>query len=139
MSNKVQILIVDDEAVIRHAFERILSSERCDVVAVGSGPEALQAMARQAFDVVLLDLRMPGMDGLSVLREIKQHWPASEVVVITGYAALETAKESVALGAFDYLAKPVGPQDVIQVTHEALVHKGWVLRREPADAVPMHA
>ena len=54
-------------------------------------------------------------------------------------AALETAKESVALGAFDYLAKPVGPQDVIQVTHEALVHKGWVLRREPADAAPMHA
>lgn len=130
MSNKVQILIVDDESVVRHAFERILSSERCDVTAVGSGPEALQAMAQQPFDVVLLDLRMPGMDGMTVLRTIKQNWPDSEVVVITGYAALQTAKESVALGAFDYLAKPVGPQEVIHVTREALVHKGWALRHE---------
>jgi DNA-binding NtrC family response regulator len=130
MSNKVQILIVDDESVVRHAFERILSSDRCDVTAVASGPEALQAMAFQSFDVVLLDLRMPGMDGLTVLRTIKQNWPESKVIVITGYAALQTAKDSVALGAFDYLAKPVGPQDVIRVTRDALVHKGWALRRD---------
>jgi len=130
MSNKVQILIVDDEPVVRQAFERILSSARCAVVAVSSGAEALRVMAEQPFDVVLLDLRMPGMDGLTVLRTIKQNWPESEVVVVTGYAALQTAKESVALGAFDYLAKPVGPQEIIHVTQEALVHKGWALRRE---------
>lgn len=137
MSNKVKILIVDDESVVRQAFERILSSAHCDVVAVSNGPEALQVMAAQPFDVVLLDVRMPGMDGMTVLRAIKQNWPESEVIVITGYAALQTAKESVALGAFDYLAKPVGPQEVIHVTHEALVHKGWALRRE--SPVPTHA
>ena len=134
MSNRVKILIVDDESVIRQAFERILSSERCDVVAVASGTEALEALAAQSFDVVLLDLRMPGMDGLEVLRTIKRQWPACEVIIVTGYAALETAKESVALGAFDYLAKPVGPQDIIKVTQEALVHKGWMLRPERTSA-----
>jgi DNA-binding NtrC family response regulator len=69
-----------------------------------------------------------------VLRTIKQRWPEVEVIVITGHAALDTAKQSVALGAFDYLAKPVGPEDVIKVTHDALLHKGWALRadRRPA-------
>ena len=136
MSSRVKILIVDDDTVVRQAFERILASEHCDVVAVSSGAEALQAMDAQRYDVVLLDLRMPGLDGLSVLRAIKQDWPATEVVVITGYAALDTAKASVALGAFDYLAKPVGPQDVIKVTREALSHKGWTLRPE---RMPAHA
>lgn len=130
MSNRVKILIVDDESVVRQSFERILSSERCEVAAVASGAEALQAMQERPADVVLLDLRMPGMDGLSVLRAIKSRWPECEVIVVTGYAALDTAKESVSLGAFDYLSKPVGPQDVINATHEALLHKGWALRRE---------
>lgn len=138
MSSRVKILIVDDDATVRRAFERILAGEHCDVVAVPGGAEALQAMDAQRFDVVLLDLRMPGLDGLSVLRTIKHDWPATEVVVITGYAALDTAKESVALGAFDYLAKPVGPQDVIKVTQEAMVHKGWALRRERTPAHALH-
>jgi DNA-binding NtrC family response regulator len=131
MSSKVKILIVDDEPGIRQAFVRVLSSARCSAEAVGDGQAALQRMQQQKFDVVLLDLRMPGMDGMTVLRTIKQNWPASEVIIVTGYAALETAKESVALGAFDYLAKPVGPDEVINATTSALLHKGWALRRDP--------
>lgn len=138
MSSRVKILIVDDDTVVRQAFERILASEQCDVVAVSGGAEALQAMDARRYDVVLLDLRMPGLDGLSVLRAIKQDWPATEVVIITGYAALDTAKASVALGAFDYLAKPVGPQDVIKVTREALSHKDWTLRPERTPAHAFH-
>ncbi len=139
MSGKVKILIVDDESVVRQAFVRILSSERCSVEAVSNGPDALSRMREQAFDVVLLDLRMPGMDGMTVLRTIKENWPESEVIIVTGYAALESAKESVALGAFDYVAKPVGPEEVLNVTNEALLHKGWALRREPhAGFNPIH-
>jgi len=139
MSGKVKILIVDDESVVRQAFVRILSSERCSVEAVSNGPDALRRMREQAFDVVLLDLKMPGMDGMTVLRTIKENWPESEVIIVTGYAALETAKESVALGAFDYVAKPVGPEEVIHVTNEALLHKGWALRHEPhAGFSPIH-
>lgn len=131
MSSKVKILIVDDESVVRQAFVRILSSDRCIVEAVDNGADALRKMRDQAFDVVLLDLKMPGMDGMTVLRTIKENWPESEVIIVTGYAAIQTAKESVALGAFDYMAKPVGPDEVINVTNEALLHKGWVLRQEP--------
>jgi DNA-binding NtrC family response regulator len=125
---KVKIMIVDDEPVVRQAFTRILSCEQCTVESAANGRDALRSLQRQRCDLVLLDLRMPGIDGLTVLREIKRNWPEVEVVVITGHAALETAKESVALGAFDYLAKPVGPDEVIRITNSALLHKAWALR-----------
>jgi DNA-binding NtrC family response regulator len=79
---------------------------------------------------VLLDLRMPGMDGMSVLRTIKQKWPEAEVVVITGYPTLETAKEAIRLHAYDYLAKPVDPDDVIRVASGAMRQKTWSLHRD---------
>lgn len=123
----VKIMIVDDEQVVRQAFTRILSSEQRTVESAANGQDALRSLQRQRCDLVLLDLRMPGIDGLTVLREIKRNWPDVEVVVITGHAALETAKESVALGAFDYLAKPVGPDEVIKITNSALLHKAWAL------------
>ena len=134
MTQAVRILIVDDDAVVRQAFTRVLTSEQTEVQSAASGADALQCMRGRAFDLVLLDLRMPGMDGISVLRALKQEWPDSEVIIVTGYAAVETVKESIALGAFDYLAKPVGPQDVIAATRNALAHKGWALRHEPAAA-----
>ena len=131
----VRLLIVDDEAVVRQAFTRILSGAHCVVDTAADGAEALRKMRERPFDVVLLDLRMPGMDGLSVLRTIKHDWPDSEVIVITGYAALDSAKASVQAGAYDYLAKPVGPDEVLGATHGALAHKRWALKREPAPTV----
>jgi len=139
MNAKVKFLIVDDEPVVRQAFARILSGDHCIVETADNGQEALRKMAQQPFDVVLLDLKMPGMDGLTVLREIKQHWPDSEVIVVTGYAALDSAKASVVAGAFDYLPKPVGPEEVIRATNGALLHKRWALRRDaPAAALQVH-
>jgi len=78
----------------------------------------------------LLDLRMPGMDGMAVLKMIKQKWPETEVVIITGYPTVETAKEAVRLGAYDYLAKPVGPDDVINVANGAMTQKKWALHKD---------
>jgi DNA-binding NtrC family response regulator len=86
-------------------------------------------MERGAFDLVLLDLRMPGMDGLSVLKALKRNWPESEVVVITGFPSVASAKQAVQLGAFDYLAKPVGPEEVIGAARNALTHKQWTLKQ----------
>ena len=89
------------------------------------------ALARDLeVDIILLDLRMPGLDGMDVLKTIKQRWPDSEVVVITGYPTIETAKEAVRLGAHNYIAKPVGPDDVIRAAHEAMTQKRWALRSE---------
>ena len=129
--NKRKVLIVDDDEVVRLSYERSLSGTACNVEAAKNGEEALQTMEREPVDVVLLDVRMPGMDGMSVLRTIKQKWPASEVVIITGYPTVDSAKEAVRLGAFDYLAKPMAPQDVINVTDSAITHKNWALQRMP--------
>jgi DNA-binding NtrC family response regulator len=131
MCAKSNVLIVDDDEVVRLSHLRSLKSAYCDIEAVGDGEDALRVMEQQRFDVVLLDLRMPGMDGMSVLRAIKQKWPESEVVVITGYPTIETAKEAVRLGAYDYLAKPVGPVEVINATDGAITRKKWALHKMP--------
>ena len=130
MIEKTKILVVDDEEVVRLSYLRTLSGERCKVEMVRDGKGALQIMGQQPFDVVLLDLRMPEMDGLTVLKTIKEKWPESEVIIITGFPAVDSAKEAVALGAYEYLAKPVGPDDVINAANGAMMHKRWALRCE---------
>ena len=130
MCDNVRILVVDDEDVVRRSYVRTLATDHCQVETAADGFEALEKMQDRRFDVVLLDLRMPGMDGMTVLREIKRNWPDSEVIVVTGYAALDTAKASVLEGAFDYLPKPVGPDEVLHAASGALQHKRWALRRE---------
>ena len=130
MLEKTKILVVDDEEVVRLCMLRTLSGEHCNVETVRNGNDALQVMGQQQFDVVLLDLRMPGMDDMTVLKTIKQKWPESEVIIITGFPAVESAKEAVTLGAYDYLAKPVGPDDVINAANGAMLHKRWALRCE---------
>jgi len=130
MDDKTKILVVDDEEVVRLSHIRTLASMHCNVEVVRDGKEALQVMEQRPADVVLLDLRMPGMDGMSVLKMIKQRWPETEVVIITGYPTVETAKEAVRLGAFDYLAKPVGPDDVINVANGAMTQKRWALHKD---------
>lgn len=134
MSDKNRILIVDDDETVRQSYLRSLESISNNIEAASDGEEALQTMEQQPFDVVLLDMRMPGQDGLSVLRTIKQKWPESEVVIITGYPTVASAKEAVRLGAYDYVAKPVGPQDVINVTDGAITRKQWALHRVPDTA-----
>jgi DNA-binding NtrC family response regulator len=130
MKPRARILIVDDEEVVRLSYMRILAGADCQVKAVWTWDQVSQAMREEAFDLVLLDLRMPGMDGLSVLRELKSRWPDSEVIIITGYPTLASAKEAVSLGAYDYLAKPVGPAQVIAAASAAMLHKLWALRED---------
>jgi len=132
MNEKTNILVVDDEEVVCRAYLRALTAAHCNVEAVRDGKGALDVMEQRAFDVVMLDLRMPGRDGMSVLRTIKEKWPESEVVVITGYPSVDTAKEAIRLGACDYLAKPVSPDDVIRAADGAMMCKHWTLRAEHA-------
>lgn len=131
MNNRANILIVDDEEVVRLSHLRSLEGADCNARAAVDGKEALQEMEQHPADVVLLDLRMPGLDGMDLLKTIKHRWPDSEVVVITGFPSIESAKQAVQLGAFDYLAKPVGPNDVIKATNDAMNQKRWALRSDP--------
>lgn len=133
MNRTPAVLIVDDEEIVRRGYARILSGAQCRTDAVWDGDEALRAMERQPYDVVLLDLRMPGTDGMTVLKTIKQKWPECEVVVITGFPSIETAKESLRLGAYDFLAKPVGPDEVIGATRGAVTRKQWALHAVQAE------
>lgn len=130
MEDKIRVLVVDDEEVIRLCYRRVLSGDGFSVVSVVDGREALELIEAKKFDVILLDLRMPGLDGLQVLKAIKDRSPESEVVIVTGYPSIDTAKEAVRLGAYDYLAKPVVPEAVIRATTGAWMQKRWSLQRE---------
>ncbi|MBT8048468.1 MAG: response regulator [Xanthomonadales bacterium] len=128
MNEKASILIVDDEEVVRHSHLRSLADTGCYTETAEDGHKALHVMEQHPFDVVLLDLSMPGLDGMDVLKTIKNRWPECEVVVITGYPTIESAKEAVRLGANNYIAKPVGPDDVIKAANEAMTQKRWAMR-----------
>jgi len=134
MNAKAKILVVDDEEIVRMSYVRILAGINCNVQAVWTWMQVSQLMQQDPFDVVLLDLRMPGMDGMTVLKAIKQCWPESQVIIITGYPTIDSAKEAVTLGAYDYLTKPVGPDEVIDATNNAMLHKRWALQ---SDAGPV--
>ena len=139
MNNTASVLIVDDEEVVRRSHLRSLASAGCRAEAAENGAQALQVMEQHPFDVILLDLRMPGLDGMEVLRTLKARWPDSEVVIITGYPTLESAKEAVRLGAQNYLVKPVGPDDVIRAANDAVMHKRWTIRSDPEERRAEHA
>jgi len=128
-----KILIVDDDEVVRLSYLRSLAKVDWNVESTWDGNNALRAMEEKGFDVVLLDLRMPGKNGMEVLKAIKDKWPETEVVIITGYPTIDTAKEAVRLGACGYLAKPVGPDEVINAANGALMQKQWSLHREQAN------
>jgi DNA-binding NtrC family response regulator len=130
MRTTTNVLVVDDEEIVRLSYLRTLAGNQCKVQAAENGTDALELMGQQRFDVVLLDQMMPGMDGMMVLKRIKAQWPETEVIMITGFPAMESAKEAVALGAFDYLSKPVGPDEVLSAAQCAMTHKRWGLRRD---------
>lgn len=130
MNQQANVLIVDDEEVVRRSHLASLESAGCRAKAARDGRQALRAMEQHPFDVVLLDLRMPGLDGMEVLRTIKDRWPESEVVVITGYPTIESAKEAVRLGAFNYVVKPLGPDELVKAANDAMTRKRWAMHSE---------
>lgn len=136
MNAIANVLIVDDEEVVRRSYATALATGACRASAASDGAEAIAAMEREPFDVVLLDLRMPGESGIGVLRQMKQRWPEREVVIVTGYPSVETAKEAVRLGACDYLAKPVGPDEILEAARCAFLRKQWAMRGAANDATP---
>jgi signal transduction histidine kinase/FixJ family two-component response regulator len=113
------ILVVDDERDIRDGSERILSRKGYKVTKASNGEEALQCVEKTPFSIVLLDLKMPGMDGLEVLRLIRESHPETLIIVITGYATIETAIEAMKLGAYDFIPKPFKPDQLRIVVDRA--------------------
>ncbi len=109
---KKNILIVDDESVVRKGISRALEKKRMNARQAVSGREALDILDSQAIDLVLLDIRLPGMDGIQVLKQIRLRHPETEVIMITGYPTIDSAVHCVKLGAVDYLVKPFRLDDL---------------------------
>src|SRR5207302_4063569 len=114
------ILVVDDESGIRQSLTSILEEEGYRVEAVGSGEECLATVAARPFDLILLDVWLPGMDGLVTLERLQQSVPAPMVVMISGHGNIETAVRATKLGAFDFVEKPLSIEKTILVVKTAL-------------------
>ena len=120
---KRRVLIVDDEPGVRESVSMVLK-DAYEPVAVSSGQEALQAVAAQPVDVVLLDIVMPGMDGLQVLEEIHARHPQLPVIMLTATKTVKTAVDAMKLGAFDYLTKPFDVDELRIVLDKATQQRG---------------
>ncbi len=122
-THQARILVVDDEPNVRLLLAREIGDRGHEVVAVSDGAQAMEEMGRENFDVVLTDIRMPGMDGMALTEWIKRTRPDTDVIVMTGYGSLETAAAAIHLGAFDYLQKPFKEIDMVTDSIDRAIHK----------------
>lgn len=113
-----KILVIDDEAIVRLSCERTLSPEGYEVKSVASGSEGIELLENESYPLVLLDLKMPDMDGIEVLKKIKAMQPETKVIMITGYSTVETAVNALKLGAFNYIEKPFSPEKLLEAVKE---------------------
>jgi len=123
MPEPMTVLFVDDEPDFLQTLLKRMRKRDVNAAGVGSGEEALVHLARSPADVVVLDVRMPGMGGIETLRAIKKKTPLTEVVMLTGHASLEVAREGMENGAFDYLMKPVDIDDLLYKIQDAFQKK----------------
>jgi DNA-binding NtrC family response regulator len=122
-----RILVVDDEMIVCESCKRILEEEGYEVETALSGKEAFEKMKGDPFDVVITDLKMPGIDGMEVLRTFRKEYPEAIIIMITGFSTVETAVEAMKLGAFDYIPKPFTPDEVSIVVKKAIEKKSLLL------------
>ncbi|MBL7048504.1 MAG: sigma-54-dependent Fis family transcriptional regulator [Nitrospira sp.] len=115
-----KILVIDDEPIIRTSCERCLKPEGYEIKTTATGAEGLEFLKNEPFDLVLLDLMMPDMDGMEVLQMIKKTYPSIKVIMITGYSTVDTAVDTLRMGAFNYLQKPFNPDTLLNAVKDAV-------------------
>lgn len=113
-----KILVIDDEAIVRTSCQRTLAPEGYDVRLATNGREGIAFMEKEKFSLVLLDLKMPDMDGIEVLNKIKTAWPDTKVVMVTGYSTVDTAVQALRLGAYNFIEKPFTPDTLLSAVKE---------------------
>jgi DNA-binding response OmpR family regulator len=123
------ILIVDDEEDARAMLQMVLSREEYDVTAAISTEDALRKLSVLSFDVVVTDIRLPGIDGVHLLREIQRRWPDTITIVLTAYPSLDSAVAALRAGAHDYLSKPCPPSEIRRSVQEGLAKRRGLTKR----------
>lgn len=121
--SELSVLLVDDEAEFLETLVKRLKKRKLNAIGAGSGEEALRVLKKTPVDLVVLDVKMPGMDGIETLREIKKLFPLVEVIMLTGHANMEVAIEGMELGAFDYLMKPMDIDELLYKLQDAYKKK----------------
>ena len=114
-------MIVDDEPIVRESIRDWLKDAGYEVATAESGEEALKMIEKQDFSVMVLDIRLPGKTGITVLKEVKALKPQIKSIIITAYPSTEMASEAIKLGAVDYLIKPIAPDDLERLIRETLL------------------
>ena len=115
------VLIVDDEPIVRESIRDWLKDAGYQVATAESGEEALEMIEKQDFSVILLDVRLPGQTGITVLKQVKALKPEIKSIIITAYPSAELTAEAMELGAIDYLVKPIAPDDLEKLIRETLL------------------
>lgn len=118
-----RVMVVDDEEDFRETLVSRLRKREIDTTAAESGEKAVELVGRFLFDVIVLDIRMPGIDGIAALREIKKLRPLVEVILLTGHATVESGIEGMRLGAFDYIIKPANFDALLEKINQAFAKK----------------
>jgi len=130
-----RILLVDDEVIFTDNMSKLLGDRGYHVKAVNNGESAISALEEEDFDVVVLDLKMPGMDGIATLKELKKLGLFTETLILTGHGSIDTALEAVKLGAYDYLTKPCEIDELVEKIEGAWEKKDDAARKDLEDKI----
>jgi DNA-binding NtrC family response regulator len=128
MANQLQLLILDDEPIVGKRLAPALNKLGCEIETFEDPEIALKRIGEKEFHIVVTDVRMENIDGLQVLEQVLVKSPKTKVIMITGYATIEIAREALAKGAFDFIAKPFTPGDLRKIVTEAAKALGFSLK-----------
>ena len=131
MSGKAKVLVVDDEPIVCMSCEKVLTSDGHNVQSANTSRDALKKLGDNAYDLVIADIKIPDQNGLVLLKSIKADYPETDVVMITGYPSVETAREAMKLGASDYLPKPLTPDMISNLVLNSLRRRNFAIVEEP--------
>ena len=120
---EMQMLLVDDEDDFRITLAKRLKLRKVDVTDVASGNEAIELVKQKSFDVAVIDVKMPGIDGIETLKQVKKIQPDMEIVMLTGHASIESGMKAMKLGAYNYVMKPCDIDELLIKAGDAYQHK----------------
>jgi DNA-binding NtrC family response regulator len=135
----IRVLLVDDEQSFAEMLSRRLEMRNFSVVSVSSGEDAVRLLHTEEFDVILLDVLMPGKSGIDTLKEIMNHDPLAHIIMLTGHARMDTAMEGMKLGAYDYLIKPTEIDTLVEKIRLANDHRSTEKEKQQKQIAPSEA